>query len=277
MNKTHLPAATERWTRFTYADENDPWWKKLLISSIEFATGRAVIERLYNQIRDLDVPGKALWGLGLQQLQVKMDYDAEQLARAPRNGPLVIIANHPFGVVDGLMLAALTAEIRDEFVFLVNEVLTRDARLSPFLLPIDFRENEAALRTNLESRRRAIERLKAGQALAIFPAGGVATSKTWFGPAEDLEWKRFVVKLIQQSRATVLPLYIDGQNSRMFQMVSQVSMPLRLGMLLYETCNKRGRTVKVRIGEPMSYEALEAACEPKQMLGYLQKMVADLK
>lgn len=277
MSKQAISAIDGRWTSFTYADVNDPWWKKRLIEAVEFSTGRAKIERLYNEIRDLEVQPKTLWSLGLQQLQVEMLYDAEQLQKIPRTGPLVFIANHPYGIVDGLMLATLVAEVRDEFVFLVNEVLTRDERLSPFLLPIDFRETKEALRTNLESRDKAIQRLKAGEALAIFPSGGVATSQSWFGPAVDLEWKNFVLKLIQQSRATVVPLFIEGQNSRLFQMVSQVSMPLRLGLLLYETLNKMKRKIRVTIGDPIAYEDLEKTCGRTEMLGYLRNKVEMLK
>lgn len=277
MENNVLDTGAGRWTSFSYADENDPWWKKKLIETVEFSTGRATIERLYNRIRDLDVPAKSLWGLGLEQLQIEMLYDREKLMGMPQTGPLVFISNHPFGIVDGLMLAALVAELRDEFVFLVNEVLTRDERLKPFLLPIDFRETKEALRTNLNSREKAIERLKAGEALAIFPAGAVSTSKTYFGPAEDMEWKNFVLKLVQQSRATVVPLYIEGQNSRMFQMVSQFSMALRLGMLLYEAINKMKRQIRVHIGEPISYDELEKTCTRPEMLGYLRKKVEALK
>lgn len=257
--------------------QTTPGGKKKLIETVEFSTGRARIERLYNRIRDLDVPAKSLWSLGLQQLQIDMLYDREKLMSMPKTGPLIFIANHPYGIVDGLMMAALVAELRDEFVFLVNEVLTRDERLKPFLLPIDFRETKEALRTNLESRDKAVERLKAGEALAIFPSGAVSTSKSYFGPAEDWEWKNFVIKLIQQSRATVVPLFIEGQNSRMFQMVSQFSMALRLGMLLYETINKMKRQIQVHIGDPITYDELENTCTRPEMLGYLRKKVEALK
>jgi putative hemolysin len=277
MTKNTNPSKAGRWTTFSYADANDPWWKKALINGVELSTGRRTIERLYNEIRDLDVPGHELWGLGLEQLRIEIDYDSELLAKLPADGPLIFIANHPYGVVDGLVLAALLAKVRDRFVFLVNEVLTRDERLKPFLLPIDFRETEEALKINLESRRLAIERLKSGGSLAIFPAGGVMTAKSYFGPAEDLEWKRFVLKLIQQSKATVVPLYIEGQNSRLFQMVSQFSMALRLGMLLYETVNKQGRSIKVNIGAAISFEELQVACDPKKQLDYLRDRVMELK
>lgn len=277
MTKKSNPSKTGRWTTFSYADANDPWWKKLLINAVELSTGRRTIERLYNNIRDLDVPGHELWGLGLEQLRIKIDYKAEALAVIPAEGPLVFIANHPYGVVDGLILAAMLAKVRRRFVFLVNEVLTRDERLKPFLLPVDFRETEEALKINLESRRLAIERLKSGDSLAIFPSGGVMTAKSYFGPAEDLEWKRFVLKLIQQSKATVVPMYIEGQNSRLFQMVSQFSVALRLGMLLYETVNKQGRTIKVNIGKPIAFEELQTACDPKKQLDYLRERVMELK
>ncbi|AEE54312.1 lysophospholipid acyltransferase family protein [Haliscomenobacter hydrossis] len=277
MENNTTIAGEGRWAEFTYADANDPWWKKLLIAGVEHATGRGKIERMYNQIRDLNVHPTALWSLALQQLKVEMDLDRCQLEKVPKEGPIVFISNHPFGLVDGLMLAAIVAEVRKEFVFLVNEVLTRDERLKSYLLPIDFRDTKEALRTNIDSRDRAIERLKQGEALAIFPSGAVATARSWFGPAEEMEWKNFVIKLIQQSRATVIPMYIEGQNSRLFQMVSQVSMPLRLGMLLFEALNKMKRTIRVNVGDPIFIEDLEQSCKRPEMLGFLRSKVEALK
>ncbi len=262
--------------KLTYADPGDPLWKKSLIRTVEYFTGGPLIERLYNEIEDSDTPPEQLWSLALEKLRVTAEYDPSQLEKIPAEGPLVLIANHPFGVVDGLILGALTARTRPAFSMLVNEVLNRNDRIAGFLLPVDFRETKEAMRINIETRQEAVRRLKNGEAIAIFPAGGVATSPGFWGKARDLEWKIFVVKLIREARATVVPLYFHGQNSRLFQVVSQFSLNLRLGLLLYEMRNKMGKPVRVTIGEPIAFEEMEGMRERRALLGWLRERTLGL-
>lgn len=246
-----------RSSQLTYADPDDPLWKRLLIDGIERATGRQQIESLYNGVMAHDSPMSAKWAMALEGLRITVQLDRERLAGVPKSGPVIVIANHPFGVVDGLVLLDVLAGLRPDYALLVNAVLCREPRLDPFFLPVSFEETPEAIRTNVETRRQAMARLKNGEALGIFPAGGVATAHGGRGPACDLEWKRFVAKLIHVTKAPVVPLYFEGQNSRTFQVVSQVSQTLRLAMLLHEVRNKSGRTLEVHVGEPMTSAELD--------------------
>jgi putative hemolysin len=276
--ETHEPSqqAATSWTSLTYADAGDPFLKRWLIQGVEHLSGRPLIERLYNEVRFLDVPPGALWGLALKQLQVSILADWQKLDQLPREGPLVFVANHPFGVLDGLMMGELISRVRSDYFILVNEVLARDPRLAGHLLPIDFRPGQAAVRTNLATAQAAVQRIKAGHAMGVFPSGGVATAQSFFGPVVDLEWKRFAAKVIQLSRATVVPIYFTGQNSRLFQMVSQFSMPLRLGLLLYETKNKMGKHFCVEIGDPIPFEEMAPYRERDALLGFLRARTLGL-
>jgi putative hemolysin len=275
-NLTALPEQPE-WLSLTYATPEDPLLRRWIIEILEVLTGRPKIERLYNEIRFRNVPPIDLWGLALKQLRIGVNYDAAQLAKVPKEGPVVFISNHPFGVVDGLILGDLVSKTRSRFVFLVNEVLTHDSRLADFLLPVDFHESKEAMRINLDTRARAIERIKQGEALAIFPSGGVATSPKFGKPAEDLEWKRFVIKLIQGSKATVIPVFVEGQNSWLFQAASLLSYSLRLGFLIHEIRNKMGKTVKIKIGDPIPYSELESIKDRQQLLDHLRDQVLNMK
>lgn len=260
----------------SYASADDPFWKRMVIEAVEFATGRRTIERIYNDIQRRNLAPVTIWKEALTGLSVTPQFDMAQLAKVPERGPVVFISNHPFGVVDGLILGYLVASVRPQFVMLVNDILCQYERLSQFLLPIDFRETKQAARRNIETKNKALSRMRAGEALAIFPAGGVATSPGFRGKAEDLEWKRFVGKVIQTTRATVVPIYVHGQNSRLFQVVSQFSMTLRLALLLYEVKNKMGNPVRVTIGDPIDYQTLAVRKNRHDLMSYLREVTYGL-
>lgn len=253
----------------TYAHPHDPPLRKLLIDTLEVSTGRTRLERLYREIREMDIAPHEAWGLILQQLSITVEYAPQKLAQVPQKGPVIFVSNHPFGVVDGLIMGELVNKVRPEFFVLVNEVLTREALFSRYLLPIDFRETREALRTNLATRQAAIERLQNGEAMAIFPAGGVATARRPFGRAQDLEWKRFVGRLIQRSRATVIPLFFHGQNSPIFQLASQVHPSLRLGLFLNEVRNKIGKTIRVSVGDPITWQEMATLRNRQELIDFL--------
>lgn len=248
----------------------------MAIGAVEFATGRRKLERIYNEVRNAHLPPTEIWGTALRKMEIEMRYDAGQLAKVPAAGAVVFIANHPFGVVDGLILGHLVSQVRERFVVLVNEVLCREEQLEDYLLPVDFGETKEALYTNLRSRARATERLQAGEALAIFPAGGVATAPKLWKQAQDLEWKRFTAKAIQEAKATVVPLYFHGRNSRLFQVASHIHLNLRLSLLLNEIRNKMGKSVRISIGDPIPYANLAHFKDRQQMLDHLREVTFSL-
>ncbi|MEZ5041191.1 MAG: lysophospholipid acyltransferase family protein [Saprospiraceae bacterium] len=263
--------------RLSYSEVDDPWVKRLLIGAIEHATGRRKLEKVYSEIKAQQPTSLELWELMLHKLRLFINYDAYQLAKIPAEGPIIFVSNHPFGVVDGVLLGYLASRVRPNFCVLVNGVLCTEELLQPYFLPIDFRETREALQTNINTRNETLRRLKAGEALAIFPAGGVATSPKLWGKAEDLEWKRFVIKMIQQTKATVIPIYVHGQNSRLFQIASHLSMNLRLSLLLHEVRNKMGRQLYLDIGDPIPFEELSGIKDRQALLDHLRTLTFSLK
>jgi len=144
------------------------------------------------------------------------------------------------------------------------------------LLPVDFRNNEEALATNLRTKELTTERLNNGEVLIIFPAGAVATSMKFFGKVEEFPWRKFITTRIHETQCTVVPFYFHGANSRLFQFVSKISMNLRLGLLLHEIMNKRGRTVEVKIGDPIFYSEMAPYEDRQQLINFLREKTMAL-
>jgi putative hemolysin len=251
---------------FSYATEEDPRLKRLLIRLIERMTGQPYLKRLYDEHRTNPSPGENFWAASLRRLELKVACNEEALAALPRSGPLVIVANHPFGVLDGLIISYLTSKARDDFLVLTNSVLYQADEIRAHLLPIDFAETKEALGTNLKSRAAAKAHLIKGGCLVVFPAGGASTApKPWSKRAVDAEWKNFTARLIVAAKAPVVPVYFAGQNSRLFQIASHISVTLRLSLFFKEVYDKIGSEIQVRIGDVIPYKELEKLDRTKLM------------
>ena len=256
--------------RFSYAAPTDPMIRRLAIRGIERATGKAKLMRIYAEQRRDPATGFDFWQAAIRGLELSPAYDEAALARIPATGPLVVVANHPYGVLDGLVLGWLLSRRRPEFRILVHSLLTSVDDIRDFTLPIDFSETPEALRTNLRSRDAAMRVLRQGGCIGVFPGGTVSTSEKPFMQAVDPRWRPFTARLIQSSRATVVPMFFDGQNSRLFQFASQISLTLRLSLLLKEVADKIGKTVPVRIGAPIAYEDLPSFDDRQALTDWLR-------
>ena len=262
---------------FSYADPADPRLKKLFIKIVERVTGQPYLKYLYEDNRAHPQPGEDFWDAAIRKLELKLKYNEDVLAQWPRTGPLVVVANHPFGVLDGLIVSHLVAKVRPDFRVLTNAVLLRAEEVRSFLLPVDFAETEEALQTNLKTRAEAKSFLMKGGCLVVFPAGGVSTTPTiWHKRAIDTEWKNLTARLIAQSKAPVAPVYFAGQNSRLFQLASHISMTLRLSLLFKEVHDRIGSEVHIRLGDVISYERLAGINDRQSVMDTLKDITYSL-
>ncbi len=259
----------------SYASSDDHILKRTIINSVELMTGRRRIERVYAQLKHIHASGLPVWNYVFELLEINLVYDLKELGQIPVEGPLLIISNHPFGVADGLALGHVLSRKRDDFYIIVNEVLCREDILGRYLLPIDFSERKEAIRTNLNTRFRAIEYIQKGGAVAIFPSGGVATSPRLFTRAVDLEWKNFVLKIIKKTNADIIPVFFEGQNSTLFQVASQINLNLRLSLLLNELNNKRNKSIQLHIGSAVDRNQLRHL-GASEMLAHLKTSTMQL-
>ena len=262
---------SDRIDNFSYATEDDPRLKRLVIRLVERMTGQPHLKRLYEQHLTKPVPGESFWTAAIRNLELTVVCNEDALAALPQTGPLVIVANHPFGVLDGLIISYLSSKVRSDFLVLTNSVLYQADEIRDHLLPIDFAETKEALETNLRSRAAAKAHLLKGGCVVIFPAGGASTvPKPWSKRAIDPEWKSFSARLIASAKAPVVPIYFAGQNSRLFQVASHISMTLRLSLFFKEVYDKIGSEIHVRIGEIIPYKDLEGL-DRKYLMEHLRK------
>jgi putative hemolysin len=240
---------------FSYASAADPPVKRGLIRMVEVATGQPRLKRMYLDNQRNPRAGESFFAAAVRKLELEVQFDPAALAAIPAAGPVVIVANHPYGVLDGIVISWLVEQVRRDFVVLTNAVLMRAPEVQDFILPIDFSEAPEALETNIKTRAAARAQLERGGVVVVFAAGGVSTAPDRWGrrPAIDARWQPFVAQLIQRGRATVVPIWFGGQNSRLFQIASHVSASLRLSLLFREVKARIGAALPVVVGTPIAF------------------------
>ena len=228
--------------RLSYAGTFDHRGRAATIRAMEWATGKLRLLRRIRRFEGAGVPvGAPFFGAALEVMGIDVDTPGAQLRHIPETGPVVVVANHPHGLVDGLVLGALVARIRGDFRILTRSLLAGVPEVADHVIAVPFPHEEQARDGNLAMRRAAMACLAAGGVIVVFPAGAVATSRTAFGPAVEHPWHPFTAKMIRQSAATVVPVRFAGQNSRAYQVASLVSPVLRQGLLLHEVVHALDR------------------------------------
>ena len=263
--------------RISYTNPDDTWLVRHFVSSIEILLGRNKIEAVYNNLKDEQFNLTTFFSSALKETKITAKYDLEKLQAVPKTGPLMFVANHPFGVVDGIVLCDMALRVRGDLRIMLHSLLCQDSQLAQFFLPIDFQETKQALKTNIRSKQLALEFLSQDIPVLIFPSGMVSTAdKFGFGTVRDAPWTTFAAKIIREARATVVPIFFHGQNSRKFHVASHIGEPFRMAMLVHEAINMFGKTVEIEIGEPLTWERLADRGGRQQLTDYLYQQVQSL-
>lgn len=261
----------------SYANPADPLGRRIFISAVEKLTGQLRLKRLYRHYQQHGDKDANFWGEAVKGLRLRLEGDMAALQQVPQEGPLVVVANHPFGVIDGVVLCHLVSSIRPNIKVIAHEVFLRAPEVRDDILPISFTGSREARLGNIESCRRAIAHAKAGGALVIFPSGGIAAADKLFGRAEDLPWQPFAARVMIAARATVLPVYFEGQNSHLFHAVSRLSQPGREALLMREAARRIGSAVPIKISAPIPFETLERMGDADAILRQLRRITLDLQ
>jgi putative hemolysin len=245
---------------------------RALIRILENFTGRLSLIRRAEGYENEVQGGRSFWQVMPERFGLSLDVVGGSLANIPANGPLILIANHPYGILDGLMMGHLLDAIRGDFRILANSVFRRAEALNRVILPISFDETKEAVRLNLHTRATALQFLSDGGAIGVFPGGTVSTAAKPFSRPMDPGWRNFTAKMIAKADATVVPIYFDGHNSRLFQIASHLHSNLRLGLLIKEFRSRVDEPVRVVIGNPIASARLAPLkSDARAMMDFLRR------
>lgn len=248
-----------------------------MIRLMENTTGRArLIRRAEGYEQDI-AAGSEFWSVMVQRFGLTLDVVGGALSNIPAGGPLVLIANHPYGILDGLIMGHILCIARGDFRILAHRVFRRAEDLNNVILPISFDETREAVHQNLETRKTARSYLRGGGAIGVFPGGTVSTSARPFSHPMDPVWRGFTARMIGKSQAVVVPVFFDGHASRLFQVASHLHPTLRMGLLLKEFRRRVDTPVRVVIGKPLGRDILDPLSkDSKAMMDFLRKATYEL-
>ena len=244
--------------RLSYSGTFTNPFKVLTIRAIEWATAKVKLLGMIRSFeRDGAPVGVAFWTKAIRHMGIRIDTPPEEIALIPKTGPLVVLANHPHGLVDGMIMAEMVSRVRPDFRILTRSLLTGIPEIEEFMIPVPFPHEANARELGLEMRNLTMAHLKRNGVVILFPAGRVASSETWFGPAVEGEWNVFTHKMIRASGATILPIHFTGQNSRAYQIANKLGATPRQGLLLYEIKRALFKPQRPIIGTPIPASELD--------------------
>ncbi len=206
----------------------------------------------------------------LDDLQVQVHVTASDLEKIPSGCPVVAVSNHPFGILDGILLADVLTRARSDVRILTNRLLGTLPELERFCFFLDPFDRPENRRSNGRALKQAIAHLRGGGMLLVFPAGEVSHFDLKKRAIRDPEWTRTAARLIRMTGARSLPVLIRGANGIPFQVLGMMHPRLRTAALPAELLNKRGRQVEVRIGYPVEPARIASLPDDSDATRYLR-------
>ena len=250
---------------------------RAMIRVMENATGRLALIKRADGYDDEVRLGRDFWQVMVERYGFDLRVVGGSLDLIPREGPLILIANHPYGILDGLMMGHILSLVRGDFRIMAHRVFRKAEDIERVILPISFDETKEALALNIATRKTALSYLGQGGAIGIFPGGTVSTAAKPFGQPMDPGWRSFTARMIAKSDATVVPVFFDGHNSRLFQLMSHLHSTLRMGLLIKEFRARVNSPVDVVVGQPIPRAELDGyAGDARAMMAFLRETTYGL-
>jgi putative hemolysin len=256
-----------------------PALQRVMFRMLELISGQARFLRTYGDHFDpwLDAMRRRepwAWNDGLDRLGIERRIHGEAWpVDVPAGQPIVMVANHPFGVLDGITMLALAEHLERPIKVMIDKALLRFEPLRDYALPVDFTETQEARQTNVESWREARACLSRGEAIIIFPAAGVAIARNPFGPSIDQPWGPLTASLILDTRATTVPVFFPGRCSTMFHLFGRIKLDLRRTLMASEFFRRCGTPIDLHVGKPIPAGELGTIGDRTAIMQHLRTVV----
>ena len=225
------------------------------------------VNEIYSHISDYQ--GLEFADKLIEHLNVTCDIIPEELEGIPQDQPFIIVSNHPFGAIDGVMMLSIIGKRRPDLKILTNFILSYIPNLQEYFFPVNPFTDRPGMKSSLGGLKMAKEHLASGGVLGLFPSGEVSSNKNKENVVKDIEWQPSIIKLIKGAGVPVVPIYFNGGNSRLFHLVGKVNPYLRTARLPRELANKRNQTISLRIGKAIMPTELEEFKDIKELGKYL--------
>lgn len=261
----------------SYAHSAETKGGRALIRMMENVTGRiSLIKRARGYEQEI-AQGRDFWQVIVERYGLSLEVVGGSLDNIPKDGPVILIANHPYGILDGLMMGHILSVVRGDFRILAHRIFRKAPDLEKIILPISFDDTKEAIALNLQTRKESLRYLSQGGAIGVFPGGTVSTAAKPFRQPMDPGWRGFTARMIAKSTATVVPVFFDGHTSRMFQVASHLHVTLRMGLLIKEFAKRVDTPVRVAIGQPIPRAEIAARSgDTRELMDYLRQQTYAL-
>lgn len=253
--------------------------QRLIIKIIENFTGKKTLEKVYKKFSKDTYEPRYFWSGILEAMDIKIVNKSKEKLNIPSEGPLIIIANHPFGIIDGLILCSLASKVRSDFKILTHETLKLLPELDQFILPIEFNEkNKETIKHNIATAKKAKQHILDRGLIIVFPSGGVTIAENHKLAKSTDEWKLFTAKLIQQTKANILPIYFDGKNGLLFNLFASKfkNQTLKYSTYIHETKKKIGKEIIIYSGNIIKFDDIKNIKDRRKLTDFLKNKTYDL-
>lgn len=263
---------------FTFASAEVSFFSQQFIKIIELLTGKLKLKKLYDQYVLEDNPPENFWNDAVKKLKFNLQTNFHEGSFIPEKGRLIVVANHAFGVADGVSLCSIISNIRKDYKIITHKVLRQAEAVKEKIIPIDFSLNREAVLANIEARQEAEKILLNEGVIVIFPSGQIATKKNlkFNTKAHDGDWKQFVSKLIIKTKSPVLPSYFEGQNSQLYHIANKMGQTFRYSLLMYELTRKIGDTINLHFGKIIPFSDVEKIGDLIEITKYIRNKTYSL-